>query len=132
MIAALLLLAQAPIELAPEEPKPVETTVAAIEANPKKFDGLVVRLHGYVNSCKPSCTIEDSAHMPGGKSTGIVIRPNNKFDQVVIPLVPTFVELDARYSAGCDAGAVCVDGMPSLEIVTLRGIVSTEPPPFKD
>ena len=50
MIAALFMLAQ--ITPLPEEPKPVPTTIAAIRTNPKKFDGRIVRLHGYVNACE--------------------------------------------------------------------------------
>jgi len=127
MIAALLLLS-APVDLAPGAPKPVQTTVAAIRADPKRFDGVVVRLHGYVNSCQPNCTIEDGRRASGTAATGIVIGLNDQFDKIVAPLVPTYLELDARFSAGCDAGAVCLGPYPRLQIVSLRGVVSPEPP----
>jgi hypothetical protein len=41
------------------------------------------------------------------------------------------VEFDALFTAGCDPASICLDGAPKLTIVTLRGIVSPEPPPFE-
>lgn len=137
MIAALLLLAQiAPV---PDEPKPIATTIAAIRANPKKFNGQVVRLHGYVNSCQPlSCGIEERpSNAAGGPGERLSIAGNPKFDQVVRPLLPTYVELDARFDATCllpmsrGTITVCADRVPELTIVQLRSIVSPEPPPFE-
>ena len=130
MIAALLMLAQ--IVPVPAEPAPVATTVGAISANPKKFDGQLVRVHGYVNRCQPRCALaERAANVPGGPGPSVQIVGTNKFDQVVIPLVPTYVEFDARFSAGCDAGTICPDGAPKLTVVTLRSVVSPEPPPIE-
>jgi hypothetical protein len=127
MIAVLLMLAQ--IIPVPSEPKPIVTTVAAIRANPKKFDGQLVRVHGYVNSCQPRCTLaERAANAPGGPGASLPIAPTNKFDQVVLPLVPTYVEFDARFSAGCDPASICLDGAPKLRVETLRSVVSPEPP----
>jgi hypothetical protein len=128
--AALLFLAQ--ITPLPDEPKPIPTSIAAIRANPKKFDGHVVRIHGYVNACRSTCTIDErAASAPEGPGAGISIRPDQKFSDVVRPLIPTYVEFDALFTAGCDPASICLDGAPKLTIVTLRGIVSPEPPPFE-
>lgn len=131
MIAALLLtMAQAtPV---PAEPVPVETTIAAIRANPKKFDGQLVRLHGYVNRCsRLDCGIEERlATAPGGAGERLSIAGDAKFDATIAPLLPTYVEFDARLNAECLIG-ICTDRAPVLTIVTLRGVVSTEPPPFE-
>jgi hypothetical protein len=132
VIAALLLIA-APVELAPDEPKPIATTVAALVANPKKFDGQLVRLHGYVNSCTPQCTIADRpANPPAGAGASLAIAPTNNFNDVVLRLVPTYVEFDALFRAGCDPSSVCLDGMRQLKVVTLRSVVSPEPPAIEN
>jgi hypothetical protein len=132
MIPALLLLAQ--ITPLPAEPPPVETTIAAIRANPKKFDGQVVRLHGYVNSCQTlGCAIEERpATAPGGAGERLSIATDKKFDATITPLLPTYVEFDARFDASCLTTAICSDRAPVLTIVTLRGVVSPEPPPFEN
>jgi hypothetical protein len=132
MIAALLILAQ--ITPVPDDPKPVATSIAAIRTNPKKFDGEIVRLHGYVNDCKIlSCRIyERTTNAQGGPGGSLSIAKDNKFDEVVRPIVPTYVEFDARFSAECLTTAVCTDRAPELTVVTLRGIVSPEPPPFEN
>ena len=132
MIALSLMLAQlAPVA---SEPKPVVTTIAAIRANPKKFDGQVVRLHGWVNQCKPlTCWIEErAAGAAGGAGAHLSIATNLKFDDTLRPLIPTYVEFDARVSAACLATQACLDRAPELTIVRLRGVVSTEPPPFEN
>ena len=130
MIAALLLLAQ--ITPPPEEPKPVVTTIAAIRANPKKFDGQIVRLHGYVNECETAtCNIDERLKThPAGPGEELSIGKDAKFDATVRPLVPTYVELDARVDASCIL-APCLDRGSALTVVQLRGIVSPEPPPFE-
>lgn len=132
MIAAALFLAQ----LAParEEPQPVATTIAAIIANPKKFDGRTVRLHGYVDSCQPlACLVhERPSNATAGGGQGLSIAPDAKFDDVVRKLLPTYVEFDARFSAACRTGPACGDRPPELTIVSLRGVVSPEPPPFEN
>lgn len=131
MIAALLLLAQiAPV---PEEPKPVETTIRAIRANPKAFDGRLVRLHGYVNRCQPvDCAIEERA-LTGAAGAGerLSIANDPKFDGMIAALLPTYVEFDARLNAQCLIAA-CPGRSSVLTIVTLRAIVSPEPPPFEN
>lgn len=127
MIAALLLLAQiAPV---PAQPKPVATTIAAIRGNPKKFEGQVVRLTGYVNRCSPlDCAIsERPAAAPGGIGQLLSIATDPKFDATIRPLVPTYVEFDARFDAECVVG-FCTDRAPVLTIVSLRSVVSPEPP----
>lgn len=132
MIAVLLFLAQlAPVA---EEPKPVATTIAAIVANPAKFDGQVVRITGWVNSCGPaSCPVsERAATAPGGPGASLSVADDKKFDSVVRPLAPTYVELDARVDSTCIANPKCPDQKPALTIVTLRGVVSPEPPPFEN
>lgn len=130
MIAALLMLAQ--ISPVPEEPKPVVTTIAAIRKDPKKFDGRVVRIHGYVNKCEAaSCNVDERLKTdPAGPGEELSIGNDAKFDAVVRPLVPTYVELDARVDARCIL-APCLDRGDALTVVTLRGIVSPEPPPFE-
>jgi hypothetical protein len=130
MIAALLMLAQ--IVPAPEEPRPVVTTIAAIRANPKKFDGQLVRLDGYVNHCQPpDCSIEERPPTAlGGAGEGLSIAGDAKFNATITPLLPTYVEFDARLNAQCLISA-CSDRTPVLTIVTLRGVVSPEPPPFE-
>ena len=134
MILAALILTQ-PAELAPVpvDPVPVETTIAAIRANPKKFDGQVVRLHGYVNRCSAlDCAItERLATTAGGLGQLLSIAPNPKFDATITPLLPTYVEFDARVNAACLI-QVCLDRAPVLTVVTLRGVVSPEPPPFEN
>jgi hypothetical protein len=131
MIAAALFLAQiAPV---PAEHQPVETTIAAIRANPKKFDGEVVRIHGYVNRCETaSCNIDEraaTATLGPGESLSIAKDP--KFDSIVRPLLPTYVEFDARVDATC-ISAPCLDRGSALTIVSLRGVVSPEPPSFEN
>lgn len=130
MIAALLMLAQ--IVPAPEEPRPVLTTIAAIRANPKKFDGQLVRLHGYVNHCQPlDCSIEERPPTAlDGAGEGLSIAGDAKFNATITPLLPTYVEFDARLNAQCLISA-CSDRTAVLTIVTLRGVVSPEPPPFE-
>lgn len=131
MIAALLMLAQ--VELAPDRSKPIATTIAAIRENPKKFDGQVVRLQGYVNRCDASdCGISERlAASPGGTGNLISIAPDTRFEATIQPLLPTYVEFDARVDAACLI-QVCIGRPPVLTIVTLRGVVSPEPPPFED
>lgn len=130
MIAALLLLAQ--ITPVPDEPKPIATTIAAIRANPTKFDGQIVRLHGYVNDCATaSCNIDERIKTdPAGPGEELSIGKDAKFDAIVRPLVPTYVELDARVVATCIL-ASCLDRGNALTVVTLRGVVSPEPPQFE-
>ena len=56
MIAALLLLAQ--VTPVPAEPVPLETTIPAVHANPKKFGGQLVapaRLRELVRDCDLHC-----------------------------------------------------------------------------
>src|ERR1700747_3821824 len=130
MISAFLILAQ--IVPAPEEPRPVATSIAAIRANPKKFDGQLVRLHGYVNHCQPlDCSVEERpATAPGGAGEGLSITGDAKVDGTITPLLPTYVEFDARLDARCLISS-CTDRAPALTIVTLRAVVSPEPPPFE-
>jgi len=131
MIAALLLLAQiAPL---PADPLPVETTIAAIRANPTKFDGRVVRLHGYVNKCRGmDCTIDEKpTSTADGRGQSLFIASDAKFDAILAPLLPTYIEFDARFSTQCMV-EVCLDRAPVLTIVTLRGVVRPEPPPFEN
>jgi hypothetical protein len=130
MIAVLLLLAQmTPVQA---EPAPVETKIAAIRADPKKFDGQLVRIHGYVNRCETaSCNIDErAASSPLGAGQSLSIAKDPKFDSTVRPLVPTYVEFDARVDAACIL-APCLDRGSALTIVSLRSVVSPEPPPFE-
>jgi hypothetical protein len=138
MIPMLLMLAQlAPVQA---EPKPIATTIAAIRANPKKFDKQLVRIHGWVNSCQPlSCGItERPATDPSGAGGRLSIGTNPKFDATVKPLLPTYVEFDARVDAACLTPSVgneikvCADRVPELTIVTLRGVVAPEPPAIEN
>jgi hypothetical protein len=131
MIGALLMFAQ--IVPVAAEPKPVETTIPAIRADPKKFDGRVVRLHGYVNRCSAAeCAVTARPRMsPGGLGDVLSIAPNAKFEATIAPLVPTYVELDARVDAGCLVN-VCAGRAPVLTVVTLRAVVSPEPPQFEN
>jgi hypothetical protein len=137
MIAALMMLAQ--IVPVPADPKAVPTTIAAVRANPKKFDGQIVRLHGYVNACQRlSCGVEERlATAPNGAGQRLSIAGDAKFDATVTPLLPTYVEFDARVDATClisssgNTITVCADRAPVLTVVSLRGVVSPEPPPFE-
>ena len=131
MIPALLMMAE--LALAPAEPKPVSTTIAAIRANPKKFDGQVVRLQGWVNACQPqSCAIDERpATSPGGAGERLSIGENKKFDDTIRPLLPTYVEFDARLNAQCLAGT-CGDQAAALSVVQLRAVVSPEPPEIEN
>lgn len=132
MIALALALAQlAPV---PVEPKPIVTTIAALRANPKKFDGDVVRLHGFVISCGPlACLLNERASgAPGGAGASLSIAEDERFDATVRPLLPTYVEFDARFDAKCLTGASCANRAPELTIVSLRAVVSPEPPPFEN
>jgi hypothetical protein len=132
MIAFLLALAQ--VVPAPDEPKPVQTSIAAIRANPKKFDGQLVRLQGYVNACqKLSCAIDQRpATAQGGPGERLSIADDAKFDAFVTPLLPTYVEFDARLDATCLTGAPCADRAPTLTVITLRSVVSPEPPAIEN
>jgi|KBSMisStandDraft_5_1062788.scaffolds.fasta_scaffold809603_2 hypothetical protein len=132
MIAALLFLAQ--LAPAPDEPKPVVTTIAAIRANAKKFDGQLVRLHGWVNACQPlSCAVEERpARDVKGPGERLSIAADKKFDDTIRPLLPTYVEFDARVNAACLTTSVCTDRAAVLSIVTLRGVVSPEPPEIEN
>ena len=125
MIAAFL----AQVAFAPTQPKPVVTTIAAIRADPKKFDGQIVRIHGYVNRCRPlDCAIsERPASVAGGLGQILPIATDQKFDATIRPLVPTFVEFDAHFDATCVVG-FCAGRAPVLTIVSLRAVVSPEPP----
>jgi len=144
LIAALLMLAQiAPVQAAP---KPIATTVAAIRANPKRFDGQVVRIHGWVHACQRlSCAIfERAGQTPEEAGKWLSIAADPKFDAIVKPLLPTYVEFDARVDATCidprvttdDKGnqviTVCADRAPDLTIVSLRSVVSPEPPEIEN
>jgi hypothetical protein len=138
MIAALIMLAQiAPVQA---EPKPIATTIAAILANPKKFDKQLVRIHGWVNKCQPlSCGIaERSANDASAAGQRLSIATNPKFDATVKPLLPTYVEFDARVDATClvpssgNAITICADRAPELTIVSLRSVVSPEPPEIEN
>jgi hypothetical protein len=137
MIAALLMLAQ--ITPVPAEPKPIATTIAAIRKNPKKFDGRIVRLHGYVNSCRRlSCVIEERpANSPDGEGAFLSIGADAEFDARLRPLLPTYVEFDALVDASCLAPPashtiiICADRVSELTVIRLRSVVSPEPPPFE-
>ena len=132
MIAALFMLAQ--LAPAPEQPKPIETTIAAIRANPKKFDGQVVRVHGYVNRCAAlDCNLSERlVNSPAGPGEALTIAVDRKFYSMITPLVPTYVEFDAQFDATCLSNIICTDGPAELTIVRLRGVVSPEPPPFEN
>lgn len=131
MILAALLLAQ--MVSSPREPKPIVTTIAAIRANPRKFDGQLVRLHGYVNRCSAvECEIsEHLASALGGPGEVLSIASDPKAEAILAPLVPTYVEFDARVDAACLIKA-CAGRSPALTIETLRGVVSPEPPPIEN
>ena len=132
MISALLMLAQ--IAPAPAEPKPIETTIAAIRANPTKFDGQIVRLHGWVNRCaRLSCSVDErAASTPQGAGLHLSIATDDKFDKTIGPLLPTPVEFDARLDASCLTTQVCLDRAPELTIIKLRGVISAEPPAIEN
>jgi hypothetical protein len=127
MIAALILAQIAPVVA---EPKPIAVTIAAIRADPKRFDGRVVRLQGWVNRCQGrDCSIQERAiNAPGGPGELLTIADDAKFDAIVGPLLPTFVEFDARLDATCITTMVCLGRSPTLTIVSLRAVVSPEPP----
>ena len=55
------------------------------------------------------------------------IATDQKFDATIRPLVPTFVEFDAHFDATCVVG-FCAGRAPVLTIVSLRAVVSPEPP----
>ena len=131
MIAALFMLAQ--LTPAPEQPKPIETTIAAIRANPKKFDGQVVRVHGYVNRCAAlDCDLSERlTNSPAGSGEALTIAVDRKFYSMITPLMPTYVEFDAQFDAACLLN-ICTDGPAELTIVRLRSVVSPEPPPFEN
>lgn len=132
MIALLLSLAQMAPLASPADP--VATTIAAIRADPRKFDGKVVRLSGWVNRCIPlSCAIEErAATAPTGAGQRLSIAGDSKFDAIVGPIAPTPVEFDARVDARCLTTAVCSDRAPVLTIVSLRSVVSLEPPEIEN
>jgi hypothetical protein len=55
------------------------------------------------------------------------IAGDAKFDAMIGPLLPTYVEFDARFNAACSAG-FCTDRASVLTVVSLRSTVSPEPP----
>lgn len=132
MISLLLAVAQV-IPLA-TPPDPLVTTIAAIRADPGKFDRKVVRLTGWVNRCVAlSCAIEErAASAPGGAGQRLSIAGDSKFDAIVGPIAPTPVEFDARVDASCLTVKVCTDRAPVLTVVSLRSVVSLEPPPIEN
>jgi hypothetical protein len=132
MIVGLLMLAQ--ITPAPAEPKPIATTIAAVRADPRKLDGQVVRLSGWVNRCERlSCSIDErSVTSPGGAGAHLSIASDDKFDSTLKPLLPTYVEFDARVSAACLTTQACTDRAPELTVQQLRGVVSPEPPQIEN
>jgi len=127
MISIALMLAQ--VEAPPVPVRPVPATIAAVRANPRKFDGQVVRLTGWMNGCTPrSCFIDERpATAAGGAGQSLSIGGDPKFDATIKPLLPTYVEFDARFSAECVIGP-CADRAPVLTIITLRSVVSPAPP----
>jgi hypothetical protein len=131
VIAALLLLIQ--ITLAPPQPAPIATTIAAIRADPKKFDGHIVRLHGWVNKCETAtCDLEEHpATASGGPGASLSIAGDPKFDATIKPLLPTYVEFDARVDASCIV-APCLDRGSALTVIQLRGVVDPTAPPPED
>lgn len=129
-----LLLALGPVAPLAAPADPLVTTIAAIRADPSRFDGRIVRLSGWVNRCQPlSCGIEEQASSaPGGAGRRLSIASNARFDSIVGPLLPTPVEFDARFDAGCITNQVCTDRAPVLTVVSLRSVVSLEPPPIEN
>jgi hypothetical protein len=121
------------IPIAPQAPKPVETTIAALRHDPKAFDGKIVRVHGWVNRCDATtCNIDERpASSPQGAGESLSIAGNAKFDSTVRPLAPTFVEVDAQFDAHCLI-ASCTDRAPELDVVLLRGVVDATVPPPED
>lgn len=130
MIAALLLLA---IPIAPQQPKPIETTIAALRHDPKAFDGKIVRVHGWVNHCDPGgCLIDErAAGSPQGAGQSLSIAGNAKFGSTIRPLTPTYVEVDAQFDARCLI-ASCPDHAPELTVILLRGVIDATTPPSED
>ena len=130
MIAALLLAA---VPIAPQAPKPIVTTIAALRHDPKAFDGKTVRVHGWVNRCAASgCMIDERpASSPQGAGQSLSIAGNAKFDSVIPPLTPTYVEVDAQFDAQCLI-ASCPTPAPELDVVLLRGVVDADTPPPED
>lgn len=131
MIAELLLLTE--ITLAPPQPAPIATSIAAIRADPKKFDGQIVRLHGWVNRCETAtCALEERpARASGGAGASLSIRKDPKFGKIVRPLLPTYVELDARVDSSCIV-APCLDRGSALTVIQLRAVVDPAVPPPED
>ena len=131
MMIPLLLMAQ--IVPAAAEPRPVTTTIVAIRTNPKKFDGQIVRLRGWVNECQQTfCAIDERPAVgPGGSGQRLSIAADAKFDATIQPLLPTYVEFDARLTAHCVITA-CAGRAPVLTIVSLRSVVSPEPPAIEN
>jgi hypothetical protein len=132
MISLWLALAQVAPLAAP--PEPIVTTIAAIRADPHKFDGRTVRLSGWVNRCvPPSCAIaEQEASAPGGPGQSLSIAADARFDGIVGPIAPTPVEFDARLDARCITVQVCADRAPVLTVTSLRSVVSIEPPSIEN
>jgi hypothetical protein len=130
VIAAFLLAA---IPIAPQAPKPIETTIAALRHDPKAFDGKIVRVHGWVNHCGAGgCLIDERpATSPQGAGQSLSIAGNAKFDSTVRPLAPTYVEVDAQFDAQCLI-ASCPTPTPELDVVLLRGVVDATTPPPED
>lgn len=131
MIAELLLLTQ--ITLAPPEPQPIATTIAAVRGDPKKFDGQIVRLHGWVDKCETAtCNLDErAATASGGPGASLSVGTDPKFDQIVRPLLPTYVELDARVNSSCIV-ASCLGRGSALTVIQLRGVVDPAAPPPED
>lgn len=130
MITALLLMG---IPIAPPQPKPIETTIAALRHDPRAFDGKIVRVHGWVNRCdSTACLIDERpATSPQGAGESLTIAGNAKFDSTVRPLAPTYVEVDAQFDAQCLIAA-CTDHAPELDVVLLRGVFDATTPPPED
>lgn len=130
MIAALLLAA---IPIAPQAPKPIETTIAALRRDPRAFDGKIVRVHGWVNRCQATgCLIDERpATSLRGAGQSLAIGGNAKFESTIPPITPTYVEVDAQFDAHCLIAA-CTTPAPELNVVLLRGVVDADTPPPED
>ena len=116
MIAALTFLAAIAAEPSYE---PVVATIAEVRARPQDYDGQLIRVRGWINSCKPlSCWIaERKSAVSGGAGQHLSIASNDFFDTVVRSQTPVHVVIDAAFSSECLTNEICLDRAPELTIV---------------
>ena len=121
------MIAAAFLALAPANfPAAIPLTIEQVRADPRRWHGQWVRIHGYVHRCSAlDCVIAE-----GPRNQGMLLSfaAAPSFDAWITPQLPAEVEVTARIDAGCLLN-VCADRAPVLQQVyveTLAANISRE------